>query len=142
MKRIIQVLFIVGLWIVSFCWVSLQQPVFASSQVAAWVKMEPNLLVSSRNVVDDKLTTEYGQKLDLNNSNVRAFREYSGLYPNLARIIVNHAPYETVEEVLQIPGLTERQKEILQANLDKFTVTPAEPALVEGGDRYNPGLYK
>jgi photosystem II PsbU protein len=44
--------------------------------------------------------------------------------------------------VLKIPGLTEQQRNLLQENLDKFTVTEPEPALIEGGDRYNPGIYK
>ena len=34
-----------------------------------------------RNRADAKLETEFGKKIDLNNTNVRAFRHYSGLYP-------------------------------------------------------------
>ncbi len=94
------------------------------------------------NVVDKKLATDYGKKIDLNNTNIAAFIQYRGLYPTLAKLIVKNAPYESVEDVLNIPGLTERQKETLRANLDKFTVTEVETALVEGGDRYNNGLYK
>ncbi|WP_404790123.1 hypothetical protein [Altericista sp. CCNU0014] len=37
--------------------------------------------------------------------------------------------------VLDIPGLSDRQKETLQANLDCFTVTAVEKALIEGEDR-------
>lgn len=96
----------------------------------------------SQNVVEEKLSTEFGQKLDLNNSNIRAFLDYPGLYPNVARLILKHAPYKDVEEVLNLPGLTEPQRDLLRKNLDKFTVTQVEPALVEGGDRYNPGIYK
>lgn len=96
----------------------------------------------AQNPVEKKLTTEFGQKVDLNNSNVRTFRQYPGLYPNLARLIINNAPYKTVQDVLDIPGLTEQQREVLRKNLDHFTVTEVEPALVEGGDRYNPGLYR
>jgi photosystem II PsbU protein len=99
----------------------------------------PSLLST---IVDTKLGSEYGKKLDLNNSNVQTFTDYKGLYPNLARIIVKNAPYETVEDVLEIPGLSDKQKETLRANLDNFTVTPVEPALVEGQDRINPGIYK
>jgi photosystem II PsbU protein len=94
------------------------------------------------NVVDEKLGTDYGKKIDLNNSNVNAFVEFSGLYPTLAKKIIQNAPYEAVEDVLNIPGLSDRQKEILEANLDHFTVTQVERALVEGQDRYNPGIYK
>ncbi|MEB3295009.1 MAG: photosystem II complex extrinsic protein PsbU [Synechococcales bacterium] len=95
-----------------------------------------------RNKVADKMATAFGKKLDLNNTNVRYFRELPGLYPTLAGLIVKNAPYGNVQEVLQIPGLTEQQKGILQSNLDKFTVTDVEEALVEGGDRINNGVYR
>lgn len=97
--------------------------------------------VSLRNTADDKLATEFGKKIDLNNTHVRAFRKYPGMYPTLAGKIVQNAPYQQVEDVLDIPGLSDRQKELLQANLDKFTVTEVDPTFVEGGDRYNPGVY-
>jgi photosystem II PsbU protein len=44
--------------------------------------------------------------------------------------------------VLDIPGLSDRELEILKANLEHFIVTPPIPALTEGGDRINPGVYK
>lgn len=96
----------------------------------------------AQNPVEEKLATDFGQKIDLNNSNIRAFRQYSGLYPSLARVIIDHAPYEKVEDVLTISGLTQEQRDLLRQNLDHFTVTKPEPALVEGGDRYNPGVYR
>jgi photosystem II PsbU protein len=95
-----------------------------------------------RNAADDKLATEFGKKIDLNNSHVRTFRQYPGMYPTLAGKIIQNAPYQKVEDVLEIPGLSARQKELLQANLDKFTVTKVDPTFVEGGDRYNPGVYE
>jgi photosystem II PsbU protein len=85
---------------------------------------------------------ELGRKLDLNNTNVRAFTQYPGMYPTLARMIVKNAPFDEVEDVLNMPNLTDRQKEILQANLDKFTVTQPDDAFVEGGDRFNNGIYR
>ena len=93
------------------------------------------------NPVDAKLTTEFGQKIDLNNEDIRGFRELRGFYPNLASKIILNSPYEKVEDVLEIPGLSERQKQRLEANLDKFVVTPPISELSEGGDRLNPGLY-
>jgi photosystem II PsbU protein len=95
-----------------------------------------------RNRADEKLATEFGRKIDLNNTNVRAFQKYPGLYPNLATKIARNAPYQKVEDVLEIPGLSERQKQILQANLDNFTVTDVEAVYTEGDDRYNNGIYK
>jgi len=93
------------------------------------------------NPVDLKLTTEYGQKIDLNNSNIREFRELRGFYPNLATKIIKNSPYDNVNDVLDIPGLSGTQKSRLQANLDKFTVTPPSFELIEGDDRINPGVY-
>jgi photosystem II PsbU protein len=117
-----------------------RQPVVA----AAMPVSRPLLAVENSlgNVVDEKMGSEYGKKIDLNNSNVNAFTQYSGLYPTLARKIIQNAPYESVEDILDIPGLSDRQKEVLQANLEHFTVTKVERALVEGQDRYNPGIYK
>ncbi len=106
----------------------------------------PQLLVAVegelRDAVSAKMRTEYGQKLDLNNTNIRAFRQYQGLYPTLAGILVKNAPYDSVQDVLEIPGLSDRQKEILEENLDNFTVTSVESALTEGADRINNGIYR
>ncbi len=93
------------------------------------------------NSADSKLGTEFGKKIDLNNTNVRAFRKYPGLYPTLARKVVDNAPYKNVEDVLNIAGLSEKQKEMLNANLDKFTLTTTDDTFTEGGDRYNNGYY-
>ncbi len=93
------------------------------------------------NPVDAKLTTEFGQKIDLNNSDIRDFRDLRGFYPNLASKIIKNAPYDDVKDVLNIPGLSESQQSRLQANLDKFTVTEPSKELIEGDDRINPGVY-
>ena len=119
----------------------LAQP--ASASVLAGTSVSSPLLADVlRNAVDDKLSTDYGNKLDLNNTNVQAFRRYPGLYPTLARKILVGAPFESVEDVLELPGLTEKQVEILRDNLKNFTVTAPDPALVEGADRFNNGVYK
>ncbi|MEN8444065.1 MAG: photosystem II complex extrinsic protein PsbU [Cyanobacteria bacterium J06555_13] len=94
-----------------------------------------------RNPVEEKFR-EVGDKVDLNNSSVLAFRRYRGLYPTLARKVIENAPYDTVEEVLTIPELSDRERDVLKSNLDNFVVTEPEPALIEGGDRINPGIYK
>lgn len=93
------------------------------------------------NPADAKLSTEYGKKIDLNNAHVRKFRKLPGFYPTLAGKILQNAPYEKVEDVLEIPGLSDRQKQLLQANIDKFTVTTPAAVYNDGDDRYNPGVY-
>jgi photosystem II PsbU protein len=97
--------------------------------------------VKVRNPLEDKFY-EIGNKIDLNNTNIRSFRELQGFYPNLASKIIKNAPYEKVEDVLNIPGLSETQKARLQENLDKFTATEPLPELIEGDDRINKGYYK
>ncbi len=94
-----------------------------------------------RNPADEVLGREYGKKIDLNNANVRLFRQYKGYYPTLAAKIVQNAPYDNVEDVLNIPDLSERQKELLSEHLADFTVTPPADVFNEGDDRYNPGIY-
>ena len=93
------------------------------------------------NRADEKLATDYGKKLDLNNSGVRDFRQYPGMFPTLAALIIKNAPYEKVEDVLNIAGLNQAQKDLLQANLDNFTVTDVESVFIEGDTRLNNGLY-
>jgi photosystem II PsbU protein len=127
------------------CWGVLGQPqqAMAANLTNATVRSSALLAVEAplRNRADDKLATEFGKKIDLNNTNVRAFRKYPGLYPTLARKVVDNAPYEKVEDVLEIPGLSDSQKQKLQANLDNFTITDTDDTFVEGGDRYNNGYY-
>lgn len=143
MKRLVRLLAVLGLMAGCLGWLGLPQNALAANLTGMTLHSSPILAAETalRNRADDKLATEFGKKIDLNNTNVRAFRKYPGMYPTLARKVVDNAPYQKIEDVLQIPGLSESQKERLQANLDKFTVTDAEETFVEGGDRYNNGYY-
>lgn len=131
MKRLIR--FLAVFTLVVSCLGGLSQSAMAAN---------PILAAEYRNAVEDKMATDYGKKLDLNNTNVRAFRQLPGLYPTLAGKIVKHAPYSSVDDVLNIPGLTDKQKEILQSNIDNFTVTDVAKELNEGDDRINNGIYR
>lgn len=147
MKRFVCLLTVLGMLIGCLAWLGVPQSALAANQPAlqlSTVTFAPKLLAAEeiRDVVGEKLATEFGKKIDLNNTNVRAFRQYPGMYPTLAGIVVKNAPYEQVEDVLNLAGLTDRQKEILQANLANFTVTDVEQALVEGDDRINNGIYR
>jgi photosystem II PsbU protein len=127
-------------------WFGVPQHAIAADLSSVTLRPVPILAVEEttlrRNRADEKLGTEFGKKIDLNNTNVRAFQKYPGMYPNLARKIIKNAPYKNVEDVLEIEGLSDRQKELLQANLDKFAVTDVESAFTEGDDRFNNGIYK
>jgi photosystem II PsbU protein len=93
-----------------------------------------------RNVADDKIAASEG-KVDLNNSPVRSFQQFPGMYPTLAGKIVLGGPYETIDDVLSL-DLTERQKELFEKYRDNFTITPSSIALNEGFDRINNGVYR
>ncbi len=105
------------------------------------LQVVPSLATTYRNPVDAKLGTDYGQKLDLNNASVRVFTQYKGMYPTLAGKIVQNAPYSSVKDVLNIPGLSDAEKQAINNNIDSFTVTDPSVALNSGDDRYNDGSY-
>jgi photosystem II PsbU protein len=140
MKRFARLLVVFSLCLTCFVGVA-QQAMAASWNGSMVLAAESAAGEVIRNSADTKLGTEFGKKIDLNNTNVRSFRKYPGLYPTLARKVVDNAPYKTVEDVLNIPGLSEKQKEMLNANLDKFTLTSTDDTFNEGGDRYNNGYY-
>jgi photosystem II PsbU protein len=140
MQRFARLLVVLSLCLT--CLVSVAQPTMAadwnSSILLAAAPATDEVITNS---ADSKLSTEFGKKIDINNTNVRAFRKYPGLYPSLASKVVDNAPYKNVEDILNIPGLSEKQKETLNANLDNFTITSADDTFNEGGDRYNNGYY-
>lgn len=93
-----------------------------------------------RNASDEQRLKAAG-KIDLNNTVMRAFQDFPGMYPGLARRIMLGGPYQSVEDVLSL-DLTDRQKEIFNKYKDNFTVTERIDALNEGDDRINPGIYR
>ncbi|MGE5657583.1 MAG: photosystem II complex extrinsic protein PsbU [Actinomycetota bacterium] len=141
MKRLGRLLATFCLFVSCFAW-SGHQSAFAAPLSRLMLPSSSVLAVEARsNRADEKLRTEFGKKLDLNNSAARDFRQYRGMYPTLARIVIKNAPYEKVEDVLKIEGLTDTQKQLLQANLNNFTVTDVESVFIEGDNRLNNGLY-
>jgi photosystem II PsbU protein len=142
MKKMVRIVAVLAV-IASFWGVWGPQPARAlgGGLDATWQSPLSVLAVTYRNPADAKLSTEFGEKIDLNNSHIRDFRELRGFYPTLAAKIIQNAPYEKVEDVLEVAGLSEGQKNRLQANMERFTVTAVEPVYNEGDDRYNPGVY-
>ncbi len=144
MKRLACLLTVFSLLVGCFGWFSMPQAAQADNINGVFQSISVLAVEGSQfqqNQADKKLGTAFGKKIDLNNTNVRAFQKYPGLYPTLARKILSNAPYEKINDVFNIQGLSEHQKEILQANLDNFTVTDVEPAFTEGDDRFNNGIY-
>ncbi|TAF05722.1 MAG: photosystem II complex extrinsic protein PsbU [Nostocales cyanobacterium] len=142
MKGLVRLLTVFSLLISCWGWLGTNQTAQAASfNSFSWPQV-PVMAIERQNRADQKLATEFGKKIDLNNTNVRAFQQFPGLYPTLAKKIFTNAPYKTVEDVLEIPGLSDRQKHILQSNFDNFTVTEYEPNFNEGDDRINNGIYR
>lgn len=110
--------------IISFVWTSSIQP-----GVAYDLNFQTNLAIAAPSTITpEKLCVDTGQKIDLNNANLMAFIDCPGFYPNLAQAIVQQGPYERVEDVLKISDISNQQKQLLEANLDFFTVsTPVVP---------------
>lgn len=114
--------------LVSICLISVSiclgwiQPVFAGN---AEVQTDVVKQQASR---AELLCKDTGQKIDLNNANLIAFMDCPGFYPDLARSIVQQGPYDQIEDVLSLPDISDRQKQLLQTNLHFFTVsTPIVP---------------
>ena len=117
-------------------------PLFSSGQINGTALLANAGGRELRNTVDDKLATAYGSKIDVNNTNIAAFRKQRGLYPTIAGKVVSNAPYDSVEDIFDIPDLRQIEKDRLQENIDIFTISEPDPALVEGADRFNNGVYK
>jgi photosystem II PsbU protein len=141
-KRLVRLLTVFSLLLGCWGWLGTTGTAQAAGISSLVLPQVPVLAVEYRNRADDKLATEFGKKIDLNNTNVRAFQNFPGLYPTLAKKIIKNAPYRKVEDVLDLPGLSDRQKELLQANFDNFTVTEQEAVFNEGDDRFNNGIYR
>ncbi|MCS6960752.1 MAG: photosystem II complex extrinsic protein PsbU [Pseudanabaenaceae cyanobacterium SKYGB_i_bin29] len=91
--------------------------------VALWLGAgRPVVAKSFDHLPDTNFVKVDNSKIDLNNANVLAFRRLPGMYPTLAKIIIQNAPYASLDEVLQIEGLTERQKERIKQYMDQFTL--------------------
>jgi photosystem II PsbU protein len=68
-----------------------------------------------------------GDKIDLNNANIRAYLKVPGFYPNLASKIVNNGPFKSVGDVYNMPGLTSAEKDTLKKFEGKFVFLETKP---------------
>jgi photosystem II PsbU protein len=145
-KRFARILSVLSLLAACLGWLGISQPAQAGTLNSFTFRSVPVFAAETseafRNRADDKLAEVYGKKIDLNNTNIASFQRFPGLYPTLASKIVQNAPYNNVQDVLQLKGLSERQKQVLEANLDNFVVNEVESVFTEGDDRYNNGIYR
>ena len=68
-----------------------------------------------------------GDKIDLNNANIRAYLKVPGFYPSIASKIVVNGPFKTVQDIYNIPGLTETQKDIIKKSESRFLALDVKP---------------
>mmetsp|Transcript_134443 Transcript_134443/g.190072 ORF Transcript_134443/g.190072 Transcript_134443/m.190072 type:complete len:177 (+) Transcript_134443:62-592(+) len=79
-------------------------------------------------------------KVDINNANVQAYRQFPGMYPTIAGLIGSNGPYKSVADIYNIKGLTEPMKTVLKQYEANLVCFPADPAYFI--DRVNNGLYR
>lgn len=78
--------------------------------------------------------------VDVNNANVRAYKQFPGFYPGLAGLIVSNGPYKSVDDIFKIPDLSPAQK----STLEKFksNLVTLKPVAEYELDKINNGMYK
>lgn len=81
-----------------------------------------------------------GDKIDLNNANIRAYLKVPGFYPSIASKIVVNGPFKTVADVYNIPGLTSVQKDIIKKSESRFLALDVKPEYEI--DKINNGYVK
>ena len=81
-----------------------------------------------------------GDKIDINNANIRAYLKLPGFYPNLASKIVTNGPFKSVAEVYNLPGLTGPEKEALKKSEARLLTLDVKPEY--DIDKINNGLYR
>jgi len=79
--------------------------------------------------------------IDVNNTILRNYRQLPGFYPTLARILVKNAPYNSLEDMLRIPELTEQQKALIKANAENFVFREYQEGANQLENRINQGYY-
>ena len=76
--------------------------------------------------------------VDVNNANVRVYLKMPGLYPSVAGKIASNGPYNSVNDLYNIPGLSGKEKELIKKYESRFTAQ--KPSADYVIDRINNGL--
>lgn len=71
-----------------------------------------------------------GDKIDLNNANIRAYAKVPGLYPTIAGKIVSNGPFKSVADVYSIPSLSSTEKDMLKKVEGRFVALEEKPEYV------------
>mmetsp|Transcript_152422 Transcript_152422/g.487015 ORF Transcript_152422/g.487015 Transcript_152422/m.487015 type:complete len:191 (-) Transcript_152422:111-683(-) len=120
-------------------WLNARRQQVASVAGAAALAMAP---AAGLAIVDYDAVKYLGgsDKVDINNANVQAYRQFPGMYPTAAGAIGSHGPYKSVKDIYDIPGLTEQVKGIMKKYEGQFVCLPVNEAYFI--DRINNGMYR
>merc|ERR1712061_916839 len=120
-------------------WLRKHQQQVASGVAATALALAP----TSANAIVDYDAIKYlgaSDKVDLNNANVQAYRQFPGMYPTAAGQIASHGPYKQVSDIYNIPGLDEKLKATMKKYESNFVALPVNEAYFI--DRINNGMYR
>merc|ERR1719499_2487388 len=120
-------------------WLSARRQQAASAAGAAALAVAP---AAGLAIVDYDAVKYLGgtDKVDLNNANVQAYRQFPGMYPTAAGWIATHGPYKQVSDLYEIKGVPENVKALFKKYEGQFVVLPANEAYFI--DRINNGMYR
>ncbi|CAE8643733.1 unnamed protein product [Polarella glacialis] len=79
-------------------------------------------------------------KVDINNANIQAYRQFPGMFPTAAAVICTHGPYNNVGDIFSIPNVDPRLMEVIKKYEKNLVCLPANPAYFI--DRVNNGMYR
>eukprot|EP00443_Scrippsiella_acuminata_P040375 CAMPEP_0115246120 /NCGR_PEP_ID=MMETSP0270-20121206/40858_1 /TAXON_ID=71861 /ORGANISM="Scrippsiella trochoidea, Strain CCMP3099" /LENGTH=175 /DNA_ID=CAMNT_0002661315 /DNA_START=40 /DNA_END=563 /DNA_ORIENTATION=- len=94
-------------------WLSARRQQLASAAGAAALAVAP---AAGLAIVDYDAVKYLGgtDKVDLNNANVQAYRQFPGMYPTAAGWIATHGPYKQVSDLYEIKGVPENVKALFK----------------------------
>ena len=119
-------------------WLNSRKQQIASVAAASAVAMAP-----AANAMVDYDNIQYlggSDKVDINNANIQAYRQFPGMFPTIAGMIGTHGPYKQVSDIYNIPGMEDKLKNIVKKYEGNLVCLPANPAYFI--DRINNGNYR
>ncbi|MGK7912035.1 MAG: photosystem II complex extrinsic protein PsbU [Synechococcus sp.] len=128
--------FIIGISLV----INLATPALAQESVDTVAPAEQSSAADVTEV-DGVPVIDLQPKLDLNYAMLRRFRELPGFYPTLGQKIIKAVPFNSVEDVVNIDGLTDKQIRLLRANFKNFVVGDYDEGANDFETRLNKGFY-
>ena len=79
-------------------------------------------------------------KVEINNANVQACRQFPGMYPTAAGLIATHGPFKEMKVVYNILNMPVPVRNIIKQYEASLVCLPANKAYIL--DRINNGMYR